>query len=588
MTDYIDLSDKIIDAEQDATIKTALEAFKTANEADTEAYFLGVIQEQQRLKANALTAAQSARATDYLDLCTKAIAATAGPVNAAVTTWYNNLTTKPNTEATLLQVQNEIRTQERLYAVGAAVVPTTTTAYPVQTFFTSTTTGGRSPEKRLSEGAQMYDRAARAAFSFEDAQRARHGISNVPKHIPRIKQVDLDALARSSDVSSRSKALQHVTSTMESLRRLEEHLSVYGSNEAFHVLVGVNPSDVTKASKVVNLFTDWAQVTPGQVIEFTDYISNNAPDNVFKTWEQDLVWTKTTVFNIIDDPNLAATVRIALEIYPEHNRTGPLTLLLATTETLRCTPSTRASIKRTWLYDLQIVDFPAGNVTRFINDWKAIKNFLHSFGEDVSDSPRQFIEALLQCPNQDFKNHFKTLQSVSDPRLASEQNAMAEAQLHYSTLISKGKWNVRSREEQNAFQNRRRNSPKANHAAQGGGKPPSPPPPSPPADPKGLATSHDKQGHPIDRAAPKQGEPHTRKNKNTGRDEKWCADSHCKRWGNHSTDGHADWYKKFKDNQQKRNKQKKDKANSASQSNQENQANPLRIPTGTEDFTGQS
>ena len=49
----------------------------------------------------------------------------------------------------------------------------------------------------------------------------------------------------------------------------------------------------------------------------------------------------------------------------------------------------------------------------------------------------------------------------------------------------------------------------------------------------------------VDRTKPKEGEPHTRIN-DRGREEHWCSKCpHGGRWGNHLTDGHADWLKSF-------------------------------------------
>jgi hypothetical protein len=54
------------------------------------------------------------------------------------------------------------------------------------------------------------------------------------------------------------------------------------------------------------------------------------------------------------------------------------------------------------------------------------------------------------------------------------------------------------------------------------------------------------KGYEVDRTAPKQGEPTTRINKYTKREEHWCGKClNGGRWGNHDSNGHDEWYKDF-------------------------------------------
>ncbi len=69
----------------------------------------------------------------------------------------------------------------------------------------------------------------------------------------------------------------------------------------------------------------------------------------------------------------------------------------------------------------------------------------------------------------------------------------------------------------------------------------------------------------IDRTPPKEGEPHERVNFK-GFTEKWC--SKCPkggRWGNHSTEGHDEWYKEYRRKQD----EKKARAEASENSNKE-------------------
>ena len=100
--------------------------------------------------------------------------------------------------------------------------------------------------------------------------------------------------------------------------------------------------------------------------------------------------------------------------------------------------------------------------------------------------------------------------------------------------------------------------------------------------------THDGQGLPIDRKPPAQGESFERTNPLTKKQEHFCESEYCKRWGNHSTADHAAWYEKLKKKREEFEAKRKEKASNASSSNTTGSTNPLRVPGGTGDFSGQS
>jgi len=57
--------------------------------------------------------------------------------------------------------------------------------------------------------------------------------------------------------------------------------------------------------------------------------------------------------------------------------------------------------------------------------------------------------------------------------------------------------------------------------------------------------THDRHGNPIDCHPPKSGEPHKRTNSLTGKEELWCGNPKCQRWGSHDTPSHADWFERL-------------------------------------------
>ena len=133
-----------------------------------------------------------------------------------------------------------------------------------------------------------------------------------------------------------------------------------------------------------------------------------------------------------------------------------------------------------------------------------METFLSSLGEDVSDSHRQYLNALKDCPNSSFHQHFTTLESVDDPKLAALPRLMHEAQAVYRHLITEGKWLVCSKKEHAAFHQKKKvesaaAAAKANKAAATT--------PTPTVAPQANQTkkTHDGQGHPIDRTPPAPG-----------------------------------------------------------------------------------
>jgi len=69
------------------------------------------------------------------------------------------------------------------------------------------------------------------------------------------------------------------------------------------------PCDV---KDVKDLFIEWMQVTPAQVIQSCDYLSLYSGDI---TWNQDLMWSMETILNSIEDEALKFCVQARLDGY---------------------------------------------------------------------------------------------------------------------------------------------------------------------------------------------------------------------------------------------------------------------------------
>ena len=299
------------------------------------------------------------------------------------------------------------------------------------------------------------------------------------------------------------------------------------------------------------------------------------------------MWSRVKIEHSITSVAIKQKLRLGLETHEPCNRTGPLAFKILMNELIQCSVHTRSSIKQAWLYGMTPTDYDGGSITQFTSDWRNIRIFLEALGDDVSDSARQLYQALTSCPNGQFSNHFRTLSSMQDKGVDQEDSLIIEANAQYRKLTAEGKWTVRSKKEHSAFRQKKKaeaDKVKANKASKANAN----------TNKQGDATknpkanqtkkTHDAQGHPIDRTPPKDGEPKKRVNPLTKKDQWFCEDPHCLRWGNHDTAGHEAWYKKLLESKKTRKDDNKDKAlESASTSGT---ANPLQIPAAN--FSGQS
>ena len=302
---------------------------------------------------------------------------------------------------------------------------------------------------------------------------------------------------------------------------------------------------------------------------------------ILNTYNQDLMWSRNTVEKSIASPNLLRDVLIDMHLLAPQDCTGPMLLWKLMMKLIDHSSPTRAAIKQAWLYSMSITDYEGGNMTQFTADWRNLKIFMDSLKEDTTDSLRQYLKALSSCPNAQFRQHFLTLESVNDAAIQTESAAMTAALKMYRKLLAEGKWSVRSTKEQNAFHQKKKaandKKTKANKASYDSDKKKDSETPDPQANQ--AQKTHDGQGHPIDRTPPKKGEPKKRINPLTKKEEHFCEDPHCKRWGNHATSGHTDWYKKLLENKERRKKKKAEESDDDAASRT---GSTLRIPNSSE------
>ena len=117
--------------------------------------------------------------------------------------------------------------------------------------------------KRI-EVSTLFTREQRSTFDYEDKNRI---LASISKGIhDGYQEFDLDALMRNDKGEDRSKALQAITSTIQCNQRLKEKLLPFGTAEVFQITL-LDPDDLTKVRKTVDLFTEFSKVDEAEIIE---------------------------------------------------------------------------------------------------------------------------------------------------------------------------------------------------------------------------------------------------------------------------------------------------------------------------------
>ena len=389
----------------------------------------------------------------------------------------------------------------------------------------------------------------------EDKDRMKKDLQAVPKKDGFVR-FDLDALLNNDNkAEDKSKALQSSTNLVTTIEAFFNKLIQYSADEVFYIYIPTTPGDRTSFKAKLSLFEDYTNISIEDVIFSCDTLTETSGD---PTYNEDMVWTLTSVLNWIVDPDLLYAVQAALEGYPRYSRTGPLAFIILIKQMTQCTDKTRSILKQTWLYSMEISDFPGGNIDEFVRVYRSLFKFFDAYKDDTSDGLSRFIIKLKACSNVEFSNHFNVLQSVKSNLLADFTKCSAEAQRCYTEIKADQKWNVLSTKQQATFLAQKKQATKKQDesklvadmkevkqlvaAALST---------SAPAKPKSTIMingkarpTHDRGGNAIDYTPPPPGAPHHRINANTGVEEWYCEP--CHRYGTHPGEKHDAWVASWK------------------------------------------
>jgi hypothetical protein len=203
---------------------------------------------------------------------------------------------------------------------------------------------------------------------------------------------------------------------------------------------------------------------------------------------------------------------------------GPLTLYYLLMEVAYCDVKTIDSLSLS-LAKTKLSTFSNKNTHEHASVWLKILNFLCTYNKVPVNAVTMLLEQYEKCTVIAFKQHFRILMTIQDPKLDSVESILQERQTLERCLKSLGKWNPTKK--QPSIFNMKTDEPKHE---------------TPKETPK---RTHDHAGNPTGCRPPSKGEPHSHMNPISKREEHWCRHQTCGRWGSHERKNHAVWAEKF-------------------------------------------
>ena len=329
----------------------------------------------------------------------------------------------------------------------------------------------------------------------------------------------------------------------EILRLLEARFAVYSATEVFIVhryRPGVAVADAPRFDEPHSLFTEWASVTLENVLDWCTALIRFCPPGPRRTsLIQDLTWTYAGVLAAIIDPALRTLVLDSIQNLHgvPFSASGPVALWILLNHLTACTPHVLNEIKQRILYNFKLSDVPGSNVVSYNRLIFETLAFLRSRGETITDAAYRVLHAYKAGPMA-FSLYFSTMETTEHVMCTDVNQLMAAGVRKYESMLSHSEWGLATKSGASFFA-REDSTPvdsitPAAHSV------------TPATDKNGKKT-HDAKGNPIDRTPPAPGTSLVRLNPLTQKNESWCGNTNCLRWGNHTEETHDAWYKKLQD-----------------------------------------
>ncbi len=201
------------------------------------------------------------------------------------------------------------------------------------------------------------------------------------------------------------------------------------------------------------------------------------------------------------------------------------------------------------LAKLGLHNFDNDNTSEHASVWQKLLTFLHIYNKIPVDATTILLDQYAKCSVAGFRQHFNTLVSIKHPLLESVSSILQEGQDTERQLKKEGQWNP-TKKQGGVFlgADKDKKDDKQPHKDKDKDK-----------DKTKKQPMHDRNGNPIDRHLPKSGEAHKHNNSLTGKEEHWCGNPKCQRWGSHGTQSHAEWFEKSQAKKKKGKEGKDDK-----------------------------
>ena len=322
-------------------------------------------------------------------------------------------------------------------------------------------------------------------------------------------------------------------------------------------------------NEIGSLFDLWHNFTPEQVLESIRQYAEHGED----IDRQNLQWSWEFILNNLDQ-ELRYYVMSEVSGFPAHlGQTGPMAFYIVARKMLASSQNLTHNIVSS-VMRLRLKHFNGENVTECIFVLRNILKFLNHGNAQYDRCPPTIMDNIfdvfLGCSNQQFVAYVQNLRDFHLSTVNTPEALFGKVQTYYHGIISKpgATWLIEKKKKSynmaesdldhsgpndinpmvNAVENAKAEDIPALIKALKEMV-------------QGIASSKKKSNRDdnVDRNPPKAGEPKTRTNPKTGKEEHWCG--RCingGRWGNHLDEGHDDWYRDFKASMEEKKRKKRE------------------------------
>jgi hypothetical protein len=308
------------------------------------------------------------------------------------------------------------------------------------------------------------------------------------------------------------------------VQHLKETLQNYCMDDVFEVISKFHPDgtpDDSDPASLIAFLSNYLAIDNEEVVKKSNHAYLYYGDAIAV---ENLKWTQDLLLNSCSD-ELKEQVSNKLFAVDKEHRGGPLVffyivqLLVKTNE-----KSSRAIIKR--LEAMKIPKFDGEDIEAAVALIRSSIARLRAADRLPGDIADLVFEILKTCTIFEFRQHFAILKTMGDPKIKDWDTMLTEAAVKFHELEFANAWHPRNKKG-SSFVATGSNS----HQSNGKGSV--------------KDSKPNKTKFVPDRTPPKPGEPSVRR-RGDGKEEHWCADEHCLRWGNHPTGKHQEWYESMK------------------------------------------